>query len=41
MPELTDQSVNLILTSPPYFNVKDYSKDGTQARLHSELNQND
>lgn len=32
MSELPDNSVNLIVTSPPYFNIKDYSKDGYQQR---------
>lgn len=31
MRELPDESVGLIITSPPYFNVKDYSLDGRQA----------
>lgn len=30
MKELPDNSVHLIVTSPPYFNVKDYSMDGYQ-----------
>lgn len=30
MEELPDGSINLIVTSPPYFNIKDYSKDGYQ-----------
>ena len=30
MSELPDDSVQLIVTSPPYFNIKDYSKDGYQ-----------
>lgn len=30
MKELPDNSVHLIVTSPPYFNIKDYSKDGHQ-----------
>jgi site-specific DNA-methyltransferase (cytosine-N4-specific) len=30
MKELPDNSVHLIITSPPYFNVKDYSLDGYQ-----------
>ncbi len=34
MQELEDDSVDLIITSPPYFNVKDYSKDGYQAEKH-------
>jgi len=36
MLELADNSVDLIVTSPPYFNVKDYSKDGRQEVQHSE-----
>jgi len=30
MLEIPNNSVNLIVTSPPYFNIKDYSKDGYQ-----------
>ena len=30
MSEIPDEVVDLIITSPPYFNVKDYSKDGYQ-----------
>ncbi len=30
MRELPNESVQLIITSPPYFNIKDYSKDGHQ-----------
>lgn len=30
MKELPDNSVQLIITSPPYFNIKDYSLDGHQ-----------
>ena len=30
MKEIPDASVSLIVTSPPYFNIKDYSKDGYQ-----------
>lgn len=33
---LEDNSVNLIVTSPPYFNVKDYNKDGHQDKVHSQ-----
>jgi site-specific DNA-methyltransferase (cytosine-N4-specific) len=36
MSELPDESVNLIVTSPPYFNVKDYSKDGYQKESISD-----
>ena len=32
MKELPDSSVNLIVTSPPYFNIKDYSLDGRQEK---------
>jgi DNA modification methylase len=35
MRELPDGSVGLIVTSPPYFNIKDYSKDGRQENSHS------
>jgi site-specific DNA-methyltransferase (cytosine-N4-specific) len=30
MEEVPDRSIHLIVTSPPYFNIKDYSKDGHQ-----------
>jgi site-specific DNA-methyltransferase (cytosine-N4-specific) len=33
MKELPDNSVHLIVTSPPYFNVKDYSLDGHQKNI--------
>lgn len=36
MNELPDNSVNLIITSPPYFNIKDYSKDGRQEKQISK-----
>lgn len=32
MKELPDNSVQLIITSPPYFNIKDYSLDGHQQK---------
>ncbi|MBZ7934606.1 site-specific DNA-methyltransferase [Campylobacter molothri] len=35
MIEISDQSVDLIITSPPYFNIKDYSKNGYQDKNHS------
>lgn len=35
MLEVSDESVDLIITSPPYFNIKDYSKDGYQEASHS------
>jgi site-specific DNA-methyltransferase (cytosine-N4-specific) len=36
MSELPDESVQLIVTSPPYFNVKDYAKDGYQDKKISK-----
>ena len=36
MSEVPDGSVDLVVTSPPYFNVKDYSLDGRQAARHSD-----
>ncbi|BDQ29851.1 methyltransferase (plasmid) [Helicobacter ailurogastricus] len=41
MSEVPDQSVALIITSPPYFNIKDYSKNGTQNSKHSTSCTND
>jgi site-specific DNA-methyltransferase (cytosine-N4-specific) len=38
MSELPDESVHLVVTSPPYFNIKDYSKDGHQQISHSRRN---
>lgn len=35
MKDVPDSSVHLIITSPPYFNIKDYSKDGYQEKSHS------
>ena len=35
MREVEDDSVQLIVTSPPYFNIKDYAKDGYQDQTHS------
>lgn len=36
MTELPDNSVQLIVTSPPYFNIKDYSLDGYQKNRKTE-----
>lgn len=36
MEKIPDNSIDLIITSPPYFNIKDYSKDGYQKNNHSE-----
>jgi modification methylase len=33
MEEIPDDSIRLVITSPPYFNVKDYSKDGYQKEI--------
>jgi len=41
MSEVLDDSVDLIITSPPYFNIKDYSKDGKQEKKHSDSNNSD
>lgn len=41
MNELDDNSIDLIVTSPPYFNIKDYSKDGYQKEQHSASNYQD
>ena len=35
MAELPGNSINLIVTSPPYFNIKDYSLDGYQKNKRS------
>ncbi len=34
--DLPDESVQLIITSPPYFNIKDYSLDGYQTTKHAD-----
>lgn len=36
MRELPNESVQLIITSPPYFNIKDYSKDGHQKGIRGD-----
>ena len=36
MGEVCDASVDLVVTFPPYFCVKDYSRDGRQETSHSE-----
>lgn len=41
MDEIPNDSIDLIITSPPYFNIKDYSKDGKQLTKHSLKNKND
>lgn len=41
MTELSDDSVDLVITSPPYFDIKDYSRDGYQKERHSEPHPDD
>ena len=41
MKEIPDNSVNLVVTSPPYFNIKDYSQNGTQNHQHSDIHPHD
>lgn len=41
MCEVFDNSVDLVITSPPYFNVKDYSKNGYQNMQHSNIKDGD
>lgn len=41
MKELPDNSVNLVVTSPPYFNIKDYNRDGVQSNEHSDVHPQD
>jgi site-specific DNA-methyltransferase (cytosine-N4-specific) len=41
MKEVPSESVQLIVTSPPYFNIKDYSKDGYQKERHSSQKKGD
>ena len=40
MDEVPDETIDLIVTSPPYFNIKNYSKDGYQDKIHSKTNTN-
>lgn len=41
MSEVASNSVDLIITSPPYFNIKDYTKNGYQTITHSESKSQD
>lgn len=41
MKEIPDNSVDVVVTSPPYFNIKDYYKDGRQENVITELNPQD
>ncbi len=36
MNSIPDESIALVITSPPYFSIKDYSKDGYQEKFHSK-----
>lgn len=38
MTKIPNNSIDLIITSPPYFNIKDYSKDGKQNNTHAKKN---
>ncbi len=38
MQEVASESIDLIVTSPPYFNIKDYTLDGYQETPHSDAN---
>ncbi|ABK77520.1 DNA modification methylase [Cenarchaeum symbiosum A] len=35
MTEIPDNSINCVITSPPYFSINDYSLDGYQRKRHS------
>lgn len=41
MKEIPSNSVDCIVTSPPYFNIKDYFKDGRQENVVTDANSND
>lgn len=41
MGEVPNGIVDVIVTSPPYFNIKDYSKDGRQKKKISKTKKND
>ncbi|MDI9356289.1 MAG: DNA methyltransferase [Chitinophagaceae bacterium] len=41
MSEVPDNTIDLVVTSPPYFNIKDYSKNGYQTDKHSTQNVDD
>jgi len=36
MNEIEANSIRLIITSPPYWNIKDYARDGKQERIYAE-----
>lgn len=41
MSEVSESSIDLIITSPPYFNIKDYAKNGYQDLIHSHSKKGD
>jgi len=41
MKEIKNNSIDLVITSPPYFNIKDYSKNGRQDYSHSKQKNED
>lgn len=41
MQDIASESIDLIVTSPPYYNIKDYSKNGYQDITHSESKDKD
>lgn len=41
MKEIPDCSIDVIVTSPPYFNIKDYYKDGHQEKEVTKANEKD
>lgn len=41
MKEIPSNSVDCIITSPPYFNIKDYFKDGRQENVVTDANSKD
>lgn len=36
MKEVPDNAIDLIITSPPYFHIKYYAKNGYQNKTHSK-----
>jgi len=40
MSDIKNETVDLIITSPPYFNIKNYAKNGYQDEIHSKNNAN-
>ena len=36
MDDVDSDIIDLIITSPPYFNIKDYAKNGYQDEIHSK-----